>query len=123
MPTVPDAMPRRPSLSSHSLCSEALFTARVGSLRQVRGAQAVFARESRRLALKRVFGVLVDELRDDAGPTGLMARAQALAGVAVEILVEQDEIAPMRVGRKFGALAVDGAMTVLVLEEETDQAP
>ena len=35
--------------------------------------------------------------RDDAGPAGLMTGAQAGAVVAVEVLVEQDEIAPVRV--------------------------
>jgi len=35
--------------------------------------------------------------RHDAGPSGLMTRAQAGAVVAVKILVEQDEVAPMRV--------------------------
>src|SRR6266480_1224355 len=34
---------------------------------------------------------------NDARPTGLMAGAQAGAVVAVEILVEQDEIAPVRI--------------------------
>src|SRR5262245_12341197 len=34
--------------------------------------------------------------RDDAGPAGLVARPEAGAVVAVEVLVEQHEVAPVR---------------------------
>jgi hypothetical protein len=35
------------------------------------------------------------QLSDQGGPTGLMAGSEALPGVAVKILVEKDEIAPV----------------------------
>jgi hypothetical protein len=38
---------------------------------------------------------------DDAGPTGLMAGAEAGPVVAVEVLVEQDEVAPVRIFLNF----------------------
>src|SRR5262245_62125362 len=44
---------------------------------------------------------------NDAGPSGLMAGAQAGAVVAVEVLVEQDQIAPVRVVLEFLRPAVD----------------
>src|SRR5215813_10448213 len=40
-------------------------------------------------------GLLVDQLRHQARPAGLMARPQPGAVVAVEILVEQQMIAPV----------------------------
>ena len=49
------------------------------------------------LFLQRVLGVLLDQLGDDAGPAGLVAGAETRAGVAVEVLVEQDEVAPVRI--------------------------
>ena len=41
--------------------------------------------------------------RDDAGPAGLMAGAEPGAVVAVEVLVEQDEIAPVRIVLELAA--------------------
>ena len=38
---------------------------------------------------------LLKQLSDQGGPTGLMASSEALPGVAVKILVEKDEIAPV----------------------------
>lgn len=40
---------------------------------------------------------LLDAGCDQRGPSGLMAGAQAFAGVAVEVLVEQHLVAPQRV--------------------------
>src|SRR5690349_6856097 len=39
----------------------------------------------------------VHDPRDDAGPAGLVARAEARAVVAVEVFVEQDQVAPVRI--------------------------
>ena len=47
----------------------------------------------------------LQELGDEAGPAGLMRRADAAAGVAVEVLVEQQVVAEVRVGLQLGALA------------------
>src|SRR5438046_6366097 len=46
--------------------------------------------------------------RDDTGPAGLMARAETGAVVAVEVFVEQDEIAPVRVFLEFPGRPVYG---------------
>src|SRR5580704_479022 len=40
----------------------------------------------------------LDQLRDYAGPAGLMASSQAGAVIAVEIFVEQNVILPLRIG-------------------------
>ena len=45
--------------------------------------------------------VLLDELGDQSGPTGLVARADPGAVVAVEVFVERDQIAPVRVVLEF----------------------
>src|SRR5271165_2796374 len=40
----------------------------------------------------------LDQLRDDAGPSGLMAGPQARTVIAVEIFVEQYVVPPQRIG-------------------------
>src|SRR5689334_18554078 len=60
----------------------------------------------------------VHEPRDDAGPAGLVAGAQAGTVVAVEILVEQQVIAPVRVVLEDLRAAVHRAAAVLVFQED-----
>ena len=55
------------------------------------------------------------ELHDssyDAGPTRLMARSYACAVVAMKILIEENIIAPMRIGLKFFSGTIDGSSSV-----------
>ena len=49
-----------------------------------------------------------------------MRRTQARSVVAVEILIEQDVISPVRILLELGRAAVDGAMAVLVPGEDRD---
>ena len=49
----------------------------------------------------RVINCVLQKFHRQRGPAGLMARAQAAAGFAVKIFVEQNQIAPMRIGRVF----------------------
>src|SRR5258708_27269320 len=86
-------------------------------------AQSVFASKARGLALQRVLGVLMDEVGNDAGPSRLVLSTESFAGVAVEIFVEQDEIAPVRIGLEHAALAVGRALAGIVPEEKADQPP
>jgi hypothetical protein len=44
---------------------------------------------------------LLDQLRHQAGPTGLMIGAEAGNGGAVEIFVKENQITPMRTGLEF----------------------
>src|SRR6184192_2750339 len=44
-----------------------------------------------------LLAALLEELGDEAGPARLVARADAGAVVAVEVLVEQNHVAPVRV--------------------------
>jgi hypothetical protein len=47
---------------------------------------------------------LFDQLGNQAGPAGLVTRADAGAIVAVEILVEKDQVPPVGIAlKKFGA--------------------
>src|SRR4029079_11878875 len=87
--------------------------------RSIRGAprSLLFPRSQSHLAkvvllLHRVFGILVDELRDDAGPAGLVRGAEAFAGVPVEVLGEDDEVAPVRIRVELVAPAVHRAAAV-----------
>src|SRR5262245_9735411 len=65
----------------------------------------------------------VHAARDDAGPAGLVARAEAGAVVAVEVLVEQEEIPPMRVLLELPAATEHRAPAGLVPEEDARQPP
>src|SRR5688500_18185908 len=47
-----------------------------------------------------------DALRDEGGPTGLMARAETSARVTVEILVKQDEVAEVGIAGPAGVRTV-----------------
>src|SRR6516162_8345143 len=58
------------------------------------------------------------DARDDAGPSGLMARAEAGAVVAVEVLVEQHEIAPVRIVLELFRSTVDGSSPFAVAQED-----
>src|SRR5262249_43555105 len=77
--------------------------------------------EARLLLLQSVLRVLADELGHDAGPSGLVARTEAGARVAMEIFVERDEVAPVRIGLELLPIAVDGPPPVRVEGEEADQ--
>src|SRR5215467_9021595 len=56
--------------------------------------------------------------RDDPGPSGLMARPEAGTVVAVEVLVEEDEVAPVRILLEFARSAVDGPPAVRVAQKD-----
>ena len=78
--------------------------------------------------LRRPFGsarisTLLQQLGHQGRPAGLMAGAEALAGVAVEIFVEKNEIAPVGVGGKLGHAAVDRAVSMFVPQENSGEAP
>ena len=54
----------------------------------------------------------LQEFGDGPGPAGLVGRAEPAAGVAVEILVEEEVIPKMGVGLEFLVLAEYGAPAV-----------
>src|SRR5437660_4863764 len=51
-----------------------------------------------------------------------MAGADSLAGVAVEVFVEGDGVAPVRVGLEFFKVAEDGALAVGAAQEDASEA-
>src|SRR5579871_6146618 len=59
---------------------------------------------------------------DDAGPTGLMAGAETSTIVSVEVLVEQEEVAPVRIILEFVSSTVYGTVSHLVLQEDVSEA-
>ena len=61
----------------------------------------------------------LDQLGDNPGPAGLVAGARARAGVAVEVLVEENVVSPVGIGLERCGVAEDGTPTVLVAEEDT----
>src|SRR5437773_411577 len=68
------------------------------------------------------FPALLDQLRDEPRPSRLVARAEAGAVVAVEVLVEEDEVAPVRVLLELLAAAVDRAAAVAPAQEDVREA-
>src|SRR5262245_1862256 len=69
----------------------------------------------------RLVTALLEELGDQSGPAGLMARAETGAVVAVEIFVERDEVPPLRVGLELGDAAVDRPAAIRPAEEDARQ--
>ena len=63
----------------------------------------------------------MDQLGDHPGPAGLVTGAEPFARVAVEILVELDEVAPVWVGIETFAVAVHRAPTLRVARKEADE--
>ena len=60
-----------------------------------------------------------DEVGDQRGPARLVGGADTTAGVAVEVLVEGQQVVPVRVGLEEADVAEDRAAAVLVVEIET----
>src|SRR5262245_59299280 len=65
----------------------------------------------------------LEQLRHQAGPASLVAGPQPGAIVAMEIFIEQDMIAPVRVGLKCDGPAVDGPPPLVVSEEDPREPP
>src|SRR5215831_11048663 len=66
-------------------------------------------------------GGAYDEVGDQRCPARLVGGADATAGVAVEILVERQQVVPVRVGLEEVDVAEDRAATVLVVEEDRNE--
>ncbi len=66
---------------------------------------------------------LLQQLGHQAGPAGLVAGAEAAAGVAVEVLVEQEVIAEVGVVLEQLDVAEDRPAPVGVAQEEPRQPP
>ena len=62
-----------------------------------------------------MFSTLLQQLGDERGPAGLVARADARAGVAVEVLVERNQVVPVGIGLEQLRRAEHRPATTLVL--------
>lgn len=65
---------------------------------------------------------LLKEFGYQGGPARLMARSEAFARVAVEIFVEENQIAPVGIGAKLRRGPVDRAVAFRVPQENSCQA-
>src|SRR3569833_1206177 len=59
--------------------------------------------------------------RDQGGPAGLVRGAEAFAGVAVEIFVERNAIAPCRVPLQAGIRAQRRSSPLCIAEKKSEQ--
>jgi len=69
----------------------------------------------------RLFSPLINEIRDQRGPAGLMACTESRSVVAVEMLVEESVVAPMRIVLKFLHAAVDRPASGIIALENVDE--
>src|SRR5882724_5846622 len=65
---------------------------------------------------------LLHQFGDHAGPTCLMAGADPCTRVAMEVLVEQDQVAPMRVSLELFQIPEHWAAAVLILKKDAGHA-
>ena len=65
--------------------------------------------------------VQLDGLRHEPGPARLMARTQSSAVVSMEVFIEEDVIAPMRIALELLRAAVDRALALLIPEKYIGQ--
>jgi hypothetical protein len=61
-----------------------------------------------------LFPTLLKKLRDDACPASLMARADSASVISVEVLIEKDQLLPIRIVLKLLRSSVNRAPTVLI---------
>src|SRR5437879_103663 len=69
----------------------------------------------------RLLAALLEELGHEAGPARLVARADAGAGVAVEVLVEEHEVPPVGVRAPSLDAAVDRSLPTRAPQEDPDK--
>src|SRR3954454_16996363 len=65
------------------------------------------------------FPALLKQLQNQACPASLVTRTQTLAGIAVEILVKQNEVAPVHISLEFCHTVVNGPSILPVTEDDT----
>ena len=65
--------------------------------------------------------ILLDQFRYQTSPASLVARANAGAVVTVEILMERDQIAPVRVILEFFSAAENRSSLICILQEDAHQ--
>ena len=64
----------------------------------------------------------LDQLGDDSGPAGLVAGAQARAGVAVEVLVEKNVVSTVGIGLEFLGTSENGPPPALITHEDAPKS-
>ena len=65
---------------------------------------------------------LLDELSDEGGPAGLVVGAESFAGVAVEVFIEEEVVAPVGVLLIEGAISEAGSMSLVVEFEDAHES-
>src|SRR5687767_7816132 len=66
--------------------------------------------------------LLLDQFGDEGGPAGLVARAEAGAGISVEVLIEEEMVAPVGVLLEGRTVGEHRAAAVRVALEDLHQA-
>src|SRR6202166_3836227 len=64
------------------------------------------------------FAALLHQLGDNARPSGLMTGAQARAGVAVEVLVKENQVSPIRVRLELLQVAEYRSVALFVTKKD-----
>ena len=95
---VDEAKPPMPLVSSHSRrLANPDSGRRIHRIESSQSPDTVSSSAVSQSVLPHPLAALLQQLRHQAGPSGLMARADAGAVVAVEVLVEQHQVPPVRI--------------------------
>ncbi len=70
------------------------------------------------LALAAALRLLLDQFRYQPSPTCLMARTQPCSIIPVQVFIEQDMVAPVRIALEFLLSPKDRATTVCTAQKE-----
>src|SRR5271157_4889762 len=74
-------------------------------------------RGSRRFSALAGLSALLHQLRDDAGPSGLVARSNSGSRIAVEVLMEQHQVTPMRISLELFEIAEHRPAAILIAKK------
>lgn len=64
-----------------------------------------------------LFAALLNHFGDEAGPSGLVSRAETGAIVSVKKFIKENEVAPVGVGLKDLGVAVNGTAALVVAQK------
>src|SRR5690348_9934196 len=73
------------------------------------------------IGLAAVCAALFQELGHQCGPSRLVCGAQSHATLAVKILIEAQQIPPVRIALKFVGRSIDGAGSIFIAQEDAAQ--
>jgi len=75
------------------------------------------------MRIRSSLAALLEQFGHEPRPARLVARADAGAVVAVEVLVEEEQVAPVGIALELFSAAVDRPAAIRVAQEDTREPP